>query len=173
LHRIVTGDSADDLVLALRAAEQGRKNMIGVQRLFAGLQDEVTGDRFWRYQRSISPGLQEYIEALGLIHYLERGTLVTFDETQATLSNADGTPVRTSTTPHCMYNYHSANANSTSLYPRRTTSWASQTLLENSCDSQYLALVVKAADQEPVKYAHLSEVASQARLWAFPFINRH
>ena len=58
------------------------------------MRHEVSGDQFWRYQRNISPGLQEYIEALGFTHYLEHGTLVSLDEVQCTLSDQDGEHVR-------------------------------------------------------------------------------
>lgn len=34
----------------------------------------------WRYQRQISPGIQEFIEALAFQHYLETQTLITLDE---------------------------------------------------------------------------------------------
>ena len=55
---------------------------------------EVEGERFWRYQRNISPGLQEYIEALSFAHYLETGKLITFGEVQSSISDESGAPVR-------------------------------------------------------------------------------
>jgi hypothetical protein len=58
------------------------------------MKDELAGDRFWRYQRQVSPGLQEYIEALSLAHYLEHGTLITLEQVQRSLSDDDGIPVR-------------------------------------------------------------------------------
>jgi len=42
------------------------------------------------YQRQVSPGLQEYIEALSFAHYLEHRTLITYDQVQATLNDAEG-----------------------------------------------------------------------------------
>lgn len=39
----------------------------------------------WRYQRQISPGIQEFIEALAFQHYLETQTLITLDEVRAWL----------------------------------------------------------------------------------------
>jgi len=35
-----------------------------------------------------------YIEALGFAHYLEHGTLVSYEEVQLTLSDENGIPVR-------------------------------------------------------------------------------
>jgi hypothetical protein len=122
----VTDDSEDDRVLAIRAAQQGHKNLLDVRDLFAGLKDELAGDRFWRYQRSISPGLQEYIEALGFAHYLEHGTLVTFDQAQTTLSDANGVLVRTRIIPHACTFSGPIVVNSISHCRYRTTFWASQ-----------------------------------------------
>jgi hypothetical protein len=95
LHRIVNDDSADHHVLAARAAHQCREKLLEVQRLFSSLKEELAGDRIWRYERCISPGFQEYIEALGFAHYLEHGTLVTFDQVQNSLRDDDGILVRT------------------------------------------------------------------------------
>jgi predicted translin family RNA/ssDNA-binding protein len=95
LHRTVTENAHEpDHILSLRAASRGRDKLCEVQILFAALKHEFAGDRFWRYQRNVSPGLQEYIEALSFTHYLEQGTLVSFDEVQLTLSDNEGQHVR-------------------------------------------------------------------------------
>jgi Translin family len=94
LHRIVAEDSSDDRTLALRAASRAKEKLREVQVMYAALKDELQGDRFWRYQRQVSPGLQEYIEALSFAHYLEHETLIKFDQVQDTLRDADGVPVR-------------------------------------------------------------------------------
>jgi hypothetical protein len=93
LHRILTEDD-DDKNLAQRATQRAHVKLHEVQACYAQLKDELAGDRFWRYQRQVSPGLQEYIEALSLTHYLEHGTLVTFEQVQASLSDEDGVHVR-------------------------------------------------------------------------------
>jgi predicted translin family RNA/ssDNA-binding protein len=91
----MTEDSrGDDRALALRAAQSGREKLREVQALFCNLKDDLEGDRFWRYQRNVSPGLQEYIEALSFTHYLEHGSLVSFEEVQRTLGDENGVPVR-------------------------------------------------------------------------------
>jgi predicted translin family RNA/ssDNA-binding protein len=38
----------------------------------------------------VSPGVQEYIEALGLAHYFEHEALVSFADVERTLADADG-----------------------------------------------------------------------------------
>ncbi|GLB36427.1 putative translin [Lyophyllum shimeji] len=92
LHRMVMEADADDDTAALQAAARGHEKLREIQRLFAGMKPELAGDRFWRYQRQVSPGLQEYTEALSFAHYLEHGSLITFDQVQRTLCDADGVP---------------------------------------------------------------------------------
>jgi predicted translin family RNA/ssDNA-binding protein len=97
LHRIVMEDSTDDRALAQGAAKRGREKLREVQDVYAGLKHELEGDRFWRHQRQVSPGLQEYIEALSFAHYLDHGTLITFEQVEETLRDSNGVPVRACT----------------------------------------------------------------------------
>ncbi|TFK41337.1 Translin [Crucibulum laeve] len=91
LHRIMMEDpEANEQVLAKRAAHRGHEKLREVQNIYATLMEELEGDRFWRYQRQVSPGLQEYIEALSFAYYLEHGSLITFDGVQQTLLNPQG-----------------------------------------------------------------------------------
>ncbi|ESK98484.1 translin family protein [Moniliophthora roreri MCA 2997] len=94
LHRIVQesqGDASSYHDSRIRAANQGRDKLRQVQEIYNGLKEELVGDQFWRYERQVSPGLQEYIEALSFAHYLEHGNLITHAQVQATLVDADGT----------------------------------------------------------------------------------
>ncbi|KAI0932577.1 hypothetical protein AcV7_000360 [Taiwanofungus camphoratus] len=92
LHRTMTEDVSESngRALALRAASRARDKLRDVQRLLASIRDEVAGDRFWRYQRNVSPGLQEYIEALSFAHYLEQGTLISYEEVLSSLCDEHG-----------------------------------------------------------------------------------
>ncbi|EDR15427.1 uncharacterized protein LACBIDRAFT_301742 [Laccaria bicolor S238N-H82] len=95
LHRLMMEDSnisTVDNAPGKRAALRGREKLVEVQTIYAGLKQELEGDRFWRYQSQVSPGLQEYIEALGFAHYLEYGSLITFDQVQRTLADSQGIP---------------------------------------------------------------------------------
>ena len=83
-----------DRARALKAASRGKEKVREIQSMFAHIRKELEGDRFWRYQRQVSPGLQEYIEALSFTHYLETGKLISFDGVQSTLVDEQGTPVR-------------------------------------------------------------------------------
>ncbi|THG94475.1 hypothetical protein EW145_g8129, partial [Phellinidium pouzarii] len=93
LHRLVSdtalcGSSAQTSVAD--AVSQGRKKLAEVQALFRGMRADLAGERIWRYQSSVSPGLQEYIEALAFAHYLEHDALITLVEVQASLSDEHG-----------------------------------------------------------------------------------
>ncbi|KAF8203232.1 Translin [Pholiota molesta] len=93
LHRLAQGNhdpKEDNQALAKHAAQQGYAKLREIQVLYSHLRPELEGDKFWRYQRQVSPGLQEYIEALSFAHYLDHGTLITFDEVQHTLMDSQG-----------------------------------------------------------------------------------
>ncbi|KAJ3973172.1 Translin [Lentinula raphanica] len=88
LHRLAL--EAQDAPARASAAKAGLNKLREVQKMYAGMKDELVGDNFWRYQRQVSPGLQEYIEALSFAHYLEHANLISYDQVQATLCGADG-----------------------------------------------------------------------------------
>lgn len=93
MHRLAQGNqdpNEDNQALAKHAAQQGYAKLREIQALYSHLRPELEGDKFWRYQRQVSPGLQEYIEALSFAHYLDHGTLITFDEVQHTLMDSQG-----------------------------------------------------------------------------------
>lgn len=90
LHRIALDD--DDTSYT-RAAKSGLSKLREVQDVYASHAHELAGARFWRYQRQVSPGLQEYIEALSFVHYLQYGSLIPFQTVQLSLSSPEGVPV--------------------------------------------------------------------------------
>ena len=95
LHRTMTEDMAehDDRVLGRRAAARAKGKLREIRSLFAAMRPELAGERFARYQRNVSPGLQEYIEALSFAHYLEHRTLISFDAVRGSLCDDEGCPV--------------------------------------------------------------------------------
>lgn len=93
LHRMALEASTDKTTPAKHAANHGYEKLRQIQAVFATLSTELQGDKFWRYHRQVSPGLQEYIEALGFAHFLDHGSLITFDQVQATLSDPEGIAV--------------------------------------------------------------------------------
>ncbi|KAL8291662.1 hypothetical protein RQP46_001920 [Phenoliferia psychrophenolica] len=78
LHRISTGDKA----AIFREAE---KKFDELRVLFAKLAVEVHGEDFWRYEKSVSPGIQEFLEAYTFYHYLQHSTLPSLSACQTAL----------------------------------------------------------------------------------------
>jgi len=82
------GVPVDDVVLRKSAADAGRQKLSEARPLLAAIGADIQGTtKFWRYQRQISPGIQEYIEAQSFAHYLEHGTLITYDQVKQSLVN--------------------------------------------------------------------------------------
>ncbi|KAL6716656.1 hypothetical protein ACLMJK_006224 [Lecanora helva] len=53
--------------------------------LFTSITPDLQGLNAWRYQRDISGGIQEYMEAISFQHYLETQQLITYAQAQAKL----------------------------------------------------------------------------------------
>ncbi|KAF5384676.1 hypothetical protein D9757_006203 [Collybiopsis confluens] len=87
VHRLVM---AHDSSARKNAAKDGFKNLTQVHAIYAEMKKELVGDQFWRYQRQMSPGVQEYIEAFSFCVFLQDGSLVSYDQIQASLCGADG-----------------------------------------------------------------------------------
>ena len=54
-----------------------------INELFTSVAPDLRGIDAWRYQRQISGGIQEYIEAISFRHYLQTQHLITLEEAQA------------------------------------------------------------------------------------------
>jgi predicted translin family RNA/ssDNA-binding protein len=93
LQRILNETSDDDRALSLRAATEAKKKLAEIRGMLSKITHELDGFRFWRYAHNLSGGLQEYIEALSFAHYIEHGTLVSYEQVQATLCHHTGQPV--------------------------------------------------------------------------------
>ncbi|TNY23929.1 Translin [Rhodotorula diobovata] len=94
LHRVGSGKGKRAVF------DEAEAKMDGLRRLFDKLQGEVRGADFWRYERSVSPGIQEYLEGFTFYHYLEHHTLPTLEQAQASLfPPAAPAPAPASTAP--------------------------------------------------------------------------
>jgi len=82
--------SNDDRVLSLRAATEAKKKLAEIHTVLRSTARELVGARCWRYVQNISGGLQEYIEALSFVYYVEHGRLVTYEQVQAILCDDAG-----------------------------------------------------------------------------------
>ena len=54
-----------------------------IKDLFTSVAPDLQGINSWRYQKQISGGCQEFVEAISFHHYLETQTLITHAEAQA------------------------------------------------------------------------------------------
>ncbi|KAK7468632.1 hypothetical protein VKT23_003137 [Stygiomarasmius scandens] len=92
LHRVVleSENPFDDRSASIKASKQGREKLVQIQQIYASLSHELVGEKYWRYQRQVSPGLQEFIEALAFAHFLEFSTLISFQQVQDTLRDSNG-----------------------------------------------------------------------------------
>jgi len=96
LHRGVNDDQGGSREDQLqKVAERGFQSLHRIRKnLVIQFTKEVFGESdYWINQRSISPGLQEYIEAVSYAQYLSTGQLITYKEMLKWLSDDDGTPV--------------------------------------------------------------------------------
>lgn len=66
------------------AAEVSGKYAL-ISNLFTSIVPDLAGINAWRYQRSVSPGIQEFIEAVSFEHYLTHQELITHAEAAAKL----------------------------------------------------------------------------------------
>ncbi|KAJ2920351.1 hypothetical protein MD484_g93, partial [Candolleomyces efflorescens] len=93
LHRsVLEAESLDEEQVYVKAARKGYEKLKEVQSIYATLGPELQGDQFWKHERQVSPGLQEYIEALSFAYYLEHGSLIPFADVQRSVSDSSGNP---------------------------------------------------------------------------------
>ena len=93
LHRLITIRDTSSTEDFPKFAQEGREKIDAIKSIFANLKGELAGSYFWQHQKNISGGLQEFIEALSFVHYLEKGSLITFEEVKLTLCDDEGVPV--------------------------------------------------------------------------------
>jgi len=86
-------DDDDDRALSLRAATEAKKKLAEPRAMMRCIAHELAGPHFWRYANNVSSGLQEYIEALSFVHYVECGRLVSYERVQANLCDDTGQPL--------------------------------------------------------------------------------
>jgi len=85
LSRDLTIGSKRLIFLLLRQGEphkikQAHEALIKLHLLIEKIASEVQGKDYWQYQRAFSAGLQEYIEAMSLFHYITTHHLITKTE---------------------------------------------------------------------------------------------
>ncbi|WVQ81131.1 hypothetical protein IAT38_003253 [Cryptococcus sp. DSM 104549] len=98
LHRGATSDLAS----RTKNLVEGKKKEREINAIFLNIRSELGGEGeedekawekvFWKWRKQITPGLEEYIEGLSFMWYLEHGSLVPLEEVQRAVSNEKGEP---------------------------------------------------------------------------------
>lgn len=81
IHRVRTLKSP----VPAKIASEVQAKSSAMQEQFKLIAPDLTGINAWRYQRQISGGIQEYMEAISFQHYLTTQTLITLEESASTL----------------------------------------------------------------------------------------
>jgi len=79
LHRAVSGDVKDLL-------QQANSDLSKIYESIHKIVRELEGQEYWRYQRAFSPGLQEFVEAVTFLQFLNDGSLLTIDQIYAMIA---------------------------------------------------------------------------------------
>ncbi|OXV08854.1 hypothetical protein Egran_03383 [Elaphomyces granulatus] len=66
-------------------AKENQSRFDQITALFQSIVPDISGLNAWRYQRQISWGIQEFIEALSFLHYIQTQTLISPAEVAAQL----------------------------------------------------------------------------------------
>ncbi|ODO09526.1 hypothetical protein I350_03129 [Cryptococcus amylolentus CBS 6273] len=81
--------------------EQGKGKEREIALLFEQIRDKLRKANkrkdgwewgFWKWRKSVTPGLEEYIEGLSFMWYLEHGSLVSLEDVQKAVSDENGQP---------------------------------------------------------------------------------
>jgi hypothetical protein len=71
--------------IPLKIASEIQDRNTAMQTQFAAIAPDLIGINAWRYQRQISGGIQEFMEAISFEHYLKYQSLITLPEAAQTL----------------------------------------------------------------------------------------
>ncbi len=63
-----------------KIAAEAQERLLAIQQLFKSISPDLQGINAWRYQRQLSPGIQEFMEAISFQHYLQTQSLIKRDE---------------------------------------------------------------------------------------------
>ncbi len=63
-------------------AKENSTRLSNIDELFLSISSDVHGINAWRYQRQVSGGVQEFMEAVSFHHYLQTQTLITYEDAE-------------------------------------------------------------------------------------------
>lgn len=91
LSRDVTIHSKRAIFCLLRRQEEtvieAERKIEEIQALLCKISEELYGEDPYRHMRAISPGLEEFVEAISLLHFLKNKKIITYEETLTTYFN--------------------------------------------------------------------------------------
>lgn len=62
-----------------------QERLLAIQELFKTISPDLQGINAWRYQRQVSAGLQEFVEAISFQYYLQTQYLIKYHEASQTI----------------------------------------------------------------------------------------
>jgi predicted translin family RNA/ssDNA-binding protein len=63
-----------------------QERLLVIKKLLKSISPDLQGVNAWRYQRQVSPGIQEFMEAISFQHYLRTQSLIKHDEASQIIS---------------------------------------------------------------------------------------
>ncbi|KIM28692.1 hypothetical protein M408DRAFT_329159 [Serendipita vermifera MAFF 305830] len=99
IHRTVTDDNqstiSPDETPYQKAAKTAHGKLLHIKKSFIlPLKAELISEAdYWENQRSVTPGIQEFIEAVSYYHYFETDRLITHHEMEGWLTDESGNPI--------------------------------------------------------------------------------
>jgi len=90
LSRDVTIQSKRAIFSLLRKGEDqekivsdGRSKIAEIKKLLESMNQELQNEDIYRFHRAFSPGVQEFVEAISLLNYLENSYVISYEEVAA------------------------------------------------------------------------------------------
>lgn len=87
LSRDVTIQSKRAIFSLLRKSEdrekivsEGRNKISEIKILLESMNQELQNEDIYRFHRAFSPGIQEFVEAISLLYYLEKSSVISYEE---------------------------------------------------------------------------------------------
>ncbi|XP_066912545.1 translin-associated protein X-like [Clytia hemisphaerica] len=68
---------------------EGKSKIAEIKLLLDRINLELVNEDIHRFQRAFSPGIQEYVEAVSLYHYIDTGSVISYEETQQTFFDVE------------------------------------------------------------------------------------
>ncbi|XP_074502713.1 translin-associated protein X isoform X2 [Sebastes fasciatus] len=74
LHRVTSVPNAEDIL------NEADVKLDGVRQKIGQIAEELRGEDIFQFHRAITPGIQEYVEAVSFLHYIRHRSLISLEE---------------------------------------------------------------------------------------------